>query len=288
MKKIAIMSAVILAVSLNTWSQVAAPRESQRQSITQNVGDAVITIVYHRPNVKGRKVWGNLVPYGKVWRSGANEATVFEVSRDVTINGKPLPAGKYSLHTIPTAGDWTIIFNKTWDQWGSFNYVEKMDALRVTAKPVRSEFFETLVYGFGETTANSATAFIRWEKLRIPFTIDIGDVHGRVLTQIREAIKNRKADDARPLNQGANYVATFKVKPSYDEAIGWLEASIAMKETFGNLAAKARLLNEQGKTAEAITTAEKAIATGKAATPPANVDAVAALEATVKEWKAKK
>ena len=282
------MSAVILAVSLNTLSQVAAPRESQRQSITQNVGDAVITIVYHRPNVKGRKIWGGLVPYGKVWRSGANEATVFEVSRDVTINGKPLPAGKYSLHTIPTAGDWTVIFNKTWDQWGSFNYDEKMDAVRVTAKPVRSEFFETLVYGFGETTANSTTAFIRWEKLRIPFTIDIGDVHGRVIAQFREAIKNRKPDDARPLNQGANYVATFKVKPSYDEAIGWLEASIAMKETFGNLGAKARLLNENGKTAEAIATAEKAIAIGKAATPPANVDAVAALEATVKEWKAKK
>jgi len=285
MRKVVLFSAILLSFCLSAISQVAVPRESQKQTITQNVGDAVVTITYSRPNVKGRTIWNGLVPYGKVWRSGANEATVFEVSRDVTINGKPLPAGKYSLHTIPAAGDWTIIFNKKWDQWGSFDYDEKLDALRVTSKPVPSEFFESLVYGFGDTTTKSATAFMRWEKLRVPFTIDVGDIHGRVLTQLREAVKNRKPDDPRPLNQAGAYVTTFKVKPSYEEALGWVNASIAIKETFGNLSAKARLLNEQGKTAEAVAIAEKAIATGKTSTPPANVDAIAGFEETVRGWK---
>jgi len=285
MKKAIFFSAIILTFCFSAISQVAVPRESQKQTITQNVGDAVVTIIYSRPNVKGRKIWDGLVPYGKVWRSGANEATVFEVSRDVTINGKPLPAGKYSLHTIPAAGEWILIFNKKWDQWGSFDYDEKLDALRVAANPVPSEFFESLVYGFGDTTTSSATAFLRWEKLRVPFTIDVGDIHGRILPQLREAIKNRKADDPRPLNQAAAYVATFKVKPSYEEALGWADASIAMKETFGNLSAKARLLKEQGKTAEAIANAEKAIAAGKTSTPPANADAIAGLEETIKGWK---
>ena len=126
---------------------------------------------------------------------------------------------------------------------------------------------------------------MRWEKLRVPFTIDVGDIHGRVLTQLREAVKNRKPDDPRPLNQAGAYVTTFKVKPSYEEALGWVNASIAIKETFGNLSAKARLLNEQGKTAEAVAIAEKAIATGKTSTPPANVDAIAGFEETVRGWK---
>jgi len=285
MKQAILFSAILLTLCMSAFSQVVVPRESQKQTIVQNVGDAMVTLTYSRPNVKGRKIWNGLVPYGKVWRSGANEATVFEVSRDVTINGRPLPAGKYSLHTIPAAGDWTIIFNKKWDQWGSFDYDEKLDALRVTSKPVPSEFFESLVYGFGDTTTSSATAFMRWEKIRVPFVIDVGDIHGRVLTGLRDAIKNRKADDPRPLNQGAAYVVTFKVKPSYEEALSWADASIAMKETFGNLSAKARLLNELGKTADAIATAEKAISTGKTSTPPANVDAVAGFEEAVKGWK---
>src|SRR5688572_28525367 len=137
---------------------VRTPRPSQKASVMQTIGVTDVTITYSRPGVKGRKIWGDappgapagtdtlkdarerakdapIVPSGHVWRTGANEATLFEVSDNVTINGQPLPAGRYSLHTIPGPTEWTIIFNKDDGQWGSFTYDEKKDALRVKAKP---------------------------------------------------------------------------------------------------------------------------------------------------------
>ncbi len=288
MRNAALLSALILAMAAGAIAQVATPRASQKQTITQAVGDATVSIVYHRPNVNARKVWGGLVPYDKVWRSGANEATIFEVSRDVTIDGKPLPAGKYSLHTIPGQSEWIVIFNKKPDQWGSFTYDEKLDALRVTVKPVPFPFRESLAYDFETITPTTSRVVLHWDKLGVPFTVDVGDLHGRVMTQLREAITTRKPEDARPLNQAANYVVTFKVKDSYPDALGWVDASIGMKETFGNLGLRARLLNEQGKTAEAIVIAEKALAVGRASTPPANADALSQLVEMIAEWKAKK
>jgi hypothetical protein len=285
MRKIAFIALIIFAFSWSVSAQLALPRESQRQTITQTIGDATVSIVYHRPNVKGRKVFGGLEPYGKVWRTGANENTVFEVSRDVTIDGKPLPAGKYGLHTIPGKNEWIVIFSKDNDKWGSFSYDEKNDALRVSVKPEKIPNQETLAYSFDDVGPHTARVSVRWEMIRVPFTVDTGDIIGRSLAQIREAIKNRKTDDRTPLNQGANYVFTFKVKESYDEAIGWLDTSLASRETFGVMVAKARLLAEMGRKADAIATGEKALALGKAATPPANTTD---LEKYLAEWKGSK
>ncbi|MFN2391567.1 MAG: DUF2911 domain-containing protein [Pyrinomonadaceae bacterium] len=269
----------------NAFGQLNLPRESQRAEVSQTVGDTRISLVYHRPNTKARKVWGELVPFGKVWRSGANEATVFEISRDVTVNGKPLPAGKYSLHTIPNKDEWTIIFNKTWNQWGSFNYDEKQDALRITVKPEKTDFQETLSYNFENVTANAAQVAIVWEKVKVPFTVNVGDVSGRALTDIREAMKNLKADDFRTPSQAANWVLAMKMPAYYGEALGWIDTSIKIRENFGNLSTKARLLAESGRKQDAIAVAEKAIQIGKAATPPANT---ADLEKLLSEWKAGK
>jgi hypothetical protein len=285
MKRIILFGLIISAFSLVAIGQVAIPRESQPQTITQSIGDTTVTISYHRPNVKGRKIWGGLVPYNEVWRAGANEATTIEFSRDVNINGNALPAGKYSLHMIPTESEWTVIFNKTWEQWGSYSYNEKEDALRVNVRPAAADHFETMVYGIGDVTASSARVFLRWERLIVPFTLDIGDIHGRVLTPIREAIKERKEDDVRALNQGANYIMTFRLADNYAEALEWINASIAVREQYGNLATKARLLRLQGKTSEAVTTGEKALVVGRSSTPPANPNAMAGLEGEIAEWK---
>jgi hypothetical protein len=285
MRKIAFIALIIFAFSWSVSAQLALPRESQRQTITQTIGDATVSIVYHRPNVKGRQIFGGLEAYGKVWRSGANENTVFEVSRDVTIDGKPLPAGKYGLHTIPGKTEWTVIFSKDNDKWGSFSYDEKNDALRVSVKPEKIPNQETLSYSFDDVGPHTAKIAIRWEKIRVPFTLDTGDVTARMLAQIHEAIKNRKADDLRPWNQGANYVFTFRVKDSYNEALGWLDSSLAAREAFGVMVTKARLLAEMGRKADAIALGEKALAFGKAATPPANT---ADLEKYLAEWKASK
>jgi hypothetical protein len=282
---------------------LSLPRESQRQEISQTVGDAKISIVYHRPNVKARKIWGCetkdvipiannlypcLVPYGQVWRAGANENTTIEFSRDVSVNGQPLPAGKYGFHILPAKTTWTLIFNKDNDEWGSFTYDEKKDALRVKITPVKAAMQETLFYDFEDVTANSARVALRWEKIAIPFTVDIGDIHGRMLAAIREAIKNRKSDDFRALNQGANYVRTFKLNANYDEALGWIETSIKARETVGNLSTKAGILAEMNKFDEAIALAEKALQLGKTSTPPASQAAIVTLEDQIKKWKAKK
>lgn len=299
MKNFGLLILSFIVFTTAVFAQLTLPRESQKQEIVQNVGDTRVSIVYHRPNSKGRKIWGCstadvipkggvtypcLVPNGQVWRSGANENTTIEFSRDVTINGQALPAGKYGFHTIPNDNEWILIFNKANDQWGSFTYDEKKDALRVKVKPMKAEMQESLSYEFQNITANSGKIVLRWEKIAVPFTFDIGDVQGRTLTMIREAIKNRKADDVRPLNQGASYVYSLRIKNSYTEALGWLEDSIKMRETFANLNTKARILAEMGNYKEAVAAAEKAVTIGKAANPPVNT---ADLEKLLADWKKK-
>lgn len=286
MKKLFLLMVLLCASSFGAFAQLNLPRESNRATIAQTVGDTTISIVYHRPNVKARKVFGGeLVPYGKVWRTGANEATTVEFSNDVKINGQVLPKGKYSLHTIPTENEWTIIFNKTAEQWGSFEYDAKQDVLRVTAKPQSAGFHETMGLEFENIQGNTADVVIVWDKVKVPFTVDVGDINGRVLADLRRQMANLKADDFRTPAQAAGWVYSSKLTASYPEAVQWLDKSIAVRENFGNLNTKARILADMGKTAEAIATAEKAVQVGKAATPAANT---AALEKLLTEWKAKK
>ncbi|HMS41243.1 MAG TPA: DUF2911 domain-containing protein [Pyrinomonadaceae bacterium] len=300
MKKLYLLIIATFVLSTGVFAQVVIPRESQKQEITQTVGDARISIIYHRPNSKGRKIWGCtstdvvpkggvtypcLVPYGQVWRTGANENTIIEFTRDVMINGQTLAAGKYGFHAIPNKKEWILIFSKANDQWGSFTYDEKKDALRVKVKPMKAANQETLSYEFQNMSATTGQIVLRWEKIAVPFSFDVGDVRGRTLTAIRDAIKNRKPTEFAPLNQGANFVFSQKLKENYDEALGWLEESIKIRETFGNLQTKARILAEQGKYAEAISVGEKAVTVGKAATPPANTTA---FETVLAEWKNKK
>ena len=305
-----ILPLILFSAAVSVLAQatgIRAPRPSQKASVMQTIGVTDVTITYSRPGVKGRKIWGDppaelaagtatlddqnkrpkdmvIVPYGHVWRTGANEATQFEVTDEVLINGQKLPAGSYSLHTIPGKDEWTIVFNGTANQWGSFNYDEKKDTLRVKAKPEwLTENQEWLSYSFDPVTDNTAQVNIRWEKLRVPFTVEIKDVKALTLTKMRAAVAAAKPDDWRTPLQAANYVFLSEDKMDPTEAIGWLEQSIKVKETFGNLYSKARLLAAQGKTPEAIATGEKALVLGKEA--KANT---ADLEKRLGEWKAKK
>ena len=181
--------AIALALtSLNADAQrkKTKPDVSQGAAVTQTLGvDTQITIAYHRPGVKGRDVWteksdnvniGPLVPRDgdpRPWRSGANEATTIEVSGDVLVEGKELPAGKYALFMIPTDGDWTVVFSKQAQQWGAFGYKQKDDALRVTVTPGEAPHQEWLVYGFDDPGTWSATAYLRWNDVKIPFKIEV-------------------------------------------------------------------------------------------------------------------
>lgn len=298
--KLYLAGILTLIFASNALAQLSLPRDSQREEVTQTVGDTKISIVYHRPNIKGRKVWADapptatgtatldgttdaLVNYGHVWRTGANENTTFETSNDVKINGQTLPAGKYGLHTIPNKDEWTIIFNKVNDAWGSFSYDAKNDQLRVTAKPQTAEFQETLSLGLENIKAGTADFAIRWGNVRVPLTIDVGDFNSRVLGNIRRQMTTLKADDFRTPVDAANYIYNQKMAANYAEAITWLDQSLKTKETANALAAKANLQAETGNKIEAVKNLERAISVAKAANPKANT---AQLEKRLADWKA--
>ena len=285
MKKINLIAFLILTFSISAFAQLNFPRESPRQEIAQTVGDTKIAIVYHRPDVKEREIWGKLVPYGEVWRTGANENTTFETRGDLKIAGQTLPKGKYGLHTIPGKDEWTVIFNKVNNEWGSFKYDQKQDALRILVKADKEEFLETMTISFENVKMNSTDIVIAWEKVRVPFTVDVGDVIGRTLASVRTQMASLKADDFRTPAQAAGWVLNSKMTANYEEALKWIDASIKAKETFGNLNTKARLLAGLNRKDEAIGTAEKAVAVGKAATPAADTTD---LEKMLAEWKATK
>jgi len=269
------------------------PRASPMASVANRIGVTDVTIVYSRPAVKGRPIFGEapkdvkvqgeatldnantrpagmpIVPYGHVWRTGANEATQFTVTDDVLINGQRLAAGTYSLHTIPGKDEWTVVFNGAANQWGSFNYDPSKDTLRVKAKPQwLTDSQEWLTFSIDPATENSATVNIRWEKVRVPFTVEVKDVSATTIARAREAVAAAKADDWRTPYQAAMYARDNKAdadaKAWFDQAMKAVDASIAAKETFQNLAGKTNILLAMGRRDEAFALADKAIARGKA------------------------
>jgi hypothetical protein len=231
------------------------PRVSQHMVATQTVGLTDITVDYSRPAVKGRAIWGALVPYDKVWRTGANEATQISFSDDVTINGQPLPKGTYSLHTIPGKDSWTIIFNKTAKQWGSFNYKQEDDALRVTAKPEKATFHELMSIEFPQVTNDNATLAIRWENIRVPFTVGTNTT-AKVMADANAAVAAAAATDFQTPLRAAGFA--FDAGNS-DQATKWVNQSLKVKQTANNLYLKARIQAKNGDKAGAIASAESAL-----------------------------
>lgn len=166
--KSAAMVVAAMTISVSAFGQEAKKPASPAMTATGKIKDANITIAYSSPSVKERKVWGELVPYNKVWRAGANDATTFETSKDITVQGKKLPAGKYSFFLIPKeSGTWTAVFNKEPKQWGAYKYEESKDALRVDVKTkALPATQETLVY---KLTSNGLT--MDWDKISVPVEI---------------------------------------------------------------------------------------------------------------------
>lgn len=169
MKKVLLLS----AIALITFGVKAQDDKSKRPSppakVTETTSSgAVITIDYSQPAVKGREIGKEIAPYGKVWRTGANEATTFEVSKDVKVEGKALPAGKYGLFTIPNKEEWVVIFNKTPQQWGAYKYAEADDVLRVKVKPTKApQFTERMTFNVDK----SGKVSLLWGNEEVDFTV---------------------------------------------------------------------------------------------------------------------
>ena len=224
------------------------PKVSPRATVGQTVGLTTITITYDRPAVGGREVWGKLVPFDSVWRAGANENTVIDFSSSVRIGGQEVPAGRYGLHMIPTAGDWTVIFSKQANAWGSFSYDAKEDQLRVKTKPVPSESEERLAYTFEAPANDSVVTVLRWEKLAVPFTIAV-NTKQVIADSLREQLRGLSKFFWQPWAQAAAWCDANDV--NLPEATQWAQNSIALQENFTNLRVKASLMEKQGDSAAA-------------------------------------
>jgi hypothetical protein len=225
-------------------TELNIPRLSQRGTVSQRLGLTDITITYHRPAVGGREIWGKVVPYGKVWRAGANENTTITFADDVSVEGKPLAAGTYGLHTIPDKDQWTIIFSKNSTSWGSFSYDEKEDALRVNVKPRAAEPTELVTYTFEEVKPDSAAATLRWEKLAVPFQVSV-DVKTVVLRSIKNELRNVGGFTWGGYDEAAQWCLDNNY--NLEEALKWEETSIQNEDRFENWETKSRILEAMGR-----------------------------------------
>ena len=277
MHKTLIGIATLLLATTASAQQLNLPRVSPKGSVMQTVGTTDITITYNRPGVKGRTIWGALVPWDQVWRTGANEATQFVVSDDVLVNGQKLAKGSYSLHTIPGRDQWTVIFNKTANQWGSYSYDQAQDALRVTAKPEKAEFREWLTFEIPEMTTDTAKVVIRWENVAVPFTVDTQATQ-KSLDAAAKAIAAMDTNRWMTPYRAADFAFTAN---RMDEAQKWLDMSLKEQETLPNLWLKARMLHAQGRKADALRTAEQAIAKAT----PEQKDFAAEIRKQSQAWK---
>ena len=235
--------------SLAAQNDLNLPDVSQAAEVKQRIALTDVTIKYHRPLVNGRKIWGGLVPYGKVWRAGANENTTIEFSDPVSVEGKALAKGVYGLHMIPNSDSWTVIFSKTNTAWGSYSYDQKEDALRVDVKPKPlAETKEAMEFEFGDLKPTSTAVTLKWEKLGVPFTVSINDAD-QTLENIRAQLKGRGQFTWQALDEGAQFCLTRKI--NLDEALRWADASIQNEERFDNLSTKADILKALNRSDEA-------------------------------------
>ena len=247
----------VAAVCSAQSTQLNLPRQSQRAEVTQRVGITDITIVYHRPLANGRKVWGDLVPYGQVWRAGANENTIIIFPNDVTIEGKSLAAGTYGLHMIPGENEWTVIFSKMHTAWGSFSYKESEDALRVSVKPQAAEMHNALTYDFDQLQPDSTTIVMSWDKVAVPFKVSV-DVPKIVEASLNNQMRGLPQYTWDGWDDAATYLVDNKV--DLEEALKWENNSIQNEDRYDNEMTKYRILKAMGKDTEAQQSKDKALA----------------------------
>lgn len=231
------------------------PQRSPWASVQQTIGTTLIAIEYHRPAVRGRAIWGSLVPYHQVWRAGANEATTIRFSDNVRINEQEVKAGTYSLFMIPRPDVWTVILNRRAKQWGAFEYDPKLDVLRFEVKPKVNSYADWLTFALDPTSDSTAYVQLLWEKLKVSFLVEV-DVEGLATARMKKLFAQRPKD-WKVYCDAAEYGLEQAVP--LHQALEWVDRSLAIQENATNLAVKARLLHEAGQRSEAIALMEKAL-----------------------------
>ena len=260
LKKWILCGALVFTIAAADAQQLRTPQPSPSQTVKQDFGIGNIELSYSRPAVRGRKVFGDLVPYGNVWRTGANNPTLLTFSEEVMIGGTKVPAGKYGLLSIPEKDNWTLILTKQLDVTSPVAYKQESDVVRVTAKPVTlREPVETFTIQFANVKPASTDLQIMWDNVAVSLPITM-DVDGKVMAQINNAM-NR---DNRPYFQSAMYY--LENGKDLNQAITWLDKAIEQQpNAFWIHHQRANALARAGKKAEARTAAQKSIELAKAA-----------------------
>jgi hypothetical protein len=249
--------AAALAVALSAGAasaQLELPRPSPQAKVSQMVGLTEVAVDYASPGVKARTIWGSLVPFDQLWRTGANSPTKVTLGKDVTIDGKQVPAGTYSLFTIPTKGAWTVVLNKNANA-GTGNYKQAEDALRFSVTPKAIPHRERLAFIFNDTTDEATSLDLEWEKVRVSIPIK-----ANTSQQALANIKSATTGAWRPFNAAARYLMD---KKDLDGALKLADQSIAMHEDWFNVWTRAQILSAKGKHKEAHAAAQKAHDLGK-------------------------
>lgn len=265
MKRISLLIATICLLGLSVQAQLSLPQASPKATLSQTIGPAQITITYSRPSVKGREVWGGLVPLhenaelhqGEIpWRCGANDNTVVTFSEDVNIEGKSLSAGTYGLHMLPSKGEWTIIFSHNSTSWGSFFYKPGEDALRVKVRPKANAHHEVLTFDVVDHSGNDANLVLNWEKLQVPIKVSVDEEV--TLTSIRNQLRNTPGFTWQGWNAAANYC--IQNNTNLEEGMAWAQQAVNRGQNFTTLSTQSTLLGLNGKEAEAKKLMETALA----------------------------
>lgn len=273
--------AAAIALAPCALADLKLPQKSPAEKVTHDVGTATVTLSYHRPGVRGRTVWGDLVPYDQVWRLGANEVTTLTLSHPGKIAGREVPAGKWALLAIPGKEKWTLILNREADQWGAYFYKPEKDLLRFDVTPQAGPFVEWMTLAFVPETASRTRLDFAWEKVRFSIPVEF-DVSGIAWKDVDDALA---ASKGKPEEWGVTLqAARFALQEGkrLDEAMAWCDRSLAIKESFWNLEMKGLLLHQGGKTAEAIGWMERAKVDAKGKAPQGYIDG---LDRTMAGWK---
>jgi hypothetical protein len=233
---------ILFALMSSLFAQISYPKASPRATVSQNFGVAKVTLDYGSPKVNNREIWGKLEPYGKVWRLGANEATTIELSHKLWINNQEIKAGKYAFFAIINEGEWTLILNSQADQWGAFSKKDDLDIIKFNVKTSDVSFTESLKFNLTAKSDSVLTVSFAWEKKGFSFDLK-QDVKSLIQNDINRTLSWRNS------YQAAQFA--FNEKWNLNEAIKWIDSSIALAKNFQNLSLKAMILADLKNTKEA-------------------------------------
>jgi hypothetical protein len=260
--------------------QIQMPQASPSAKIAQQVGLTQVTVDYSRPSTKGRKIFGELVPYGVVWRTGANSATIFNFSTEVMIGGKKVPAGSYALYSIPGKSEWTLVLSKNTQLWGSIGYSASDDLLRWTVPASKtSKKYETFEISFNKLTDNSADVSLKWEQTRVDFTITT-EVDPIVMADIQKQVIDTKTTNPALLYQAASYY--FTNNKDLPQAYEWIKASTDSDPKYWTMHLRAKIELAMGLKTDALESANKSKAMAMEAKNPDYVGLNERLVKTIK------